>query len=125
QVIDAISVRQRLNAWMRCKSIRAVLNLAIVVLTVFAFSDCMVAQVALQKRLERAASLIASKNLVEADQELSAILKTAPSEPTALNLLGALRAQQSRLQEAEILLWLMFLKLSASKGSEVVANVRD
>jgi tetratricopeptide (TPR) repeat protein len=103
QVIEAITVRQRLNVWMRCQSSRAVLNLATVVLTVFAFGDCVVAQVDLPKRLERAASLIASKNLVEADQELSAILKTVPREPTALNLLGALRAQQGRLKEAEIL----------------------
>jgi len=81
-----------------------VLNLATVVLIVFAISDCTMAQVdPLPQRLERVASLIASKNLVEADQELSAILKTAPSEPTALNLLGAVRAQQGRLKEAEIL----------------------
>ena len=54
-------------------------------------------------RLEHAASLIADKHIAEAEKELSAILKATPNEPTALNLLGTVRAQQGRFNEAEIL----------------------
>ena len=54
-------------------------------------------------RLEHAASLISDHHIDEAEKELSAILKAAPNEPTALNLLGTVRAQQGRFKEAEIL----------------------
>lgn len=53
--------------------------------------------------LERAASLIAGERLAEAEQELNQILKVAPEEATALNLLGAIRAKQGKLDEAEAL----------------------
>lgn len=53
------------------------------------------------KQLERAAALIAGDQLAEAEGQLNQILKTAPEEAAALNLLGAIRAKQGRLDEAE------------------------
>lgn len=55
------------------------------------------------QQLERAASLIAGGRLAEAEQQLNQILGAAPEEAAALNLLGAVRAQQGRLDEAESL----------------------
>ena len=55
------------------------------------------------EQLERAASLIAGERLAEAEQLLTQVLKVAPQEATALNLLGALRAKQGKLDEAESL----------------------
>ena len=58
----------------------------------------------LQQRLESAAALIRDQRLAEAEQQLKAILKTAPNEAAALNLMGTIRAQQGRLNEAEAFL---------------------
>jgi protein O-GlcNAc transferase len=55
------------------------------------------------EQLERAAGLIAANQLLEAEQQLNQVLKLAPNEATALNLLGAVRAKQGKLDEAEIL----------------------
>lgn len=55
------------------------------------------------ERLERAATLIGSNQLAEAEQLLNQVLKVAPDEATALNLMGAIRAKQGRLDEAETL----------------------
>ena len=55
------------------------------------------------KRLQQAAALIASNQIEPAEQELLNILKEAPEQPAALNLLGTVRAQQRRLAEAETL----------------------
>jgi Flp pilus assembly protein TadD len=55
------------------------------------------------KPLEQAASLIRANRINEAEQQLINILKAAPNEPQALNLLGTVRASQSRLTEAETL----------------------
>src|SRR5689334_1469748 len=52
-------------------------------------------------RLERVASLISSDRLADAEQELNSILKARPNDALALNLLGTVRAQQGRLDEAE------------------------
>lgn len=57
-----------------------------------------------QARLEKAATLIRDKQIVEAEQQITSILKTAPNDAAALNLLGTVRAQQGRLNEAELLL---------------------
>src|SRR5438876_789220 len=57
----------------------------------------------LDGRLERAAALILENQLKDAEVQLSTILKTMPNEPRGLNLLGAIRAQQGRLNEAEVL----------------------
>ncbi|MCA1616265.1 MAG: tetratricopeptide repeat protein, partial [Acidobacteria bacterium] len=54
-------------------------------------------------QLERAASLIGANRLAEAERQLNGVLKVAPDEAVALNLLGAIRAQQGRLDEAETL----------------------
>lgn len=53
------------------------------------------------EQLERAAALIGSDRLGEAEALLNQVLKVAPNEATALNLLGAIRAKQGRLDEAE------------------------
>jgi tetratricopeptide (TPR) repeat protein len=58
----------------------------------------------IQERLENAANLIRDNRIVEAEQQLNIILKMAPNDATALNLLGTVRAQQGRLNEAETLL---------------------
>ena len=58
----------------------------------------------LQARLENAATLIRDHRIAEAEQQLNSILRTAPNEAAALNLLGTIRAQQGRLNEAETLL---------------------
>ena len=57
-----------------------------------------------QERLENAAALIRDNRIVEAEQQLKTVLKVAPNEVAALNLLGTLRAQQGKLNEAEVLL---------------------
>ena len=78
--------------------------IVVALLTIFVGSSVAVAQVDnLVPRLERAASLIAEKHIDEAEKELSSVLKLAPNEPTALNLLGTVRAQQGRFNEAELL----------------------
>jgi Flp pilus assembly protein TadD len=58
----------------------------------------------IQQRLENAANLIRDNRIIEAEQQLNSVLKTAPNEPLALNLLGTIRAQQGRLDDAETLL---------------------
>ena len=58
----------------------------------------------IQERLENAATLIRDNRIVEAEQQLNIILKMAPNDVTALNLLGTVRAQQGRLNEAETLM---------------------
>lgn len=55
------------------------------------------------ERLEQTAALINSDRLQEAEQQLNAILKLAPNEAVALNLLGTVRAKQGRLDDAEVL----------------------
>jgi Flp pilus assembly protein TadD len=55
------------------------------------------------QRLERAASLISSNQLAEAEQQLNQVMRVAPNDATALNLLGAIRAKQGNLDEAETL----------------------
>jgi len=55
------------------------------------------------EQLKRAASLVGGNRLDEAERQLNQILRESPEEATALNLLGALRAKQGRLDEAEAL----------------------
>ncbi|HSE33650.1 MAG TPA: tetratricopeptide repeat protein [Pyrinomonadaceae bacterium] len=52
-------------------------------------------------RLETAATLIRDDKLVEAERQLTIILKSNANQPDALNLLGAVRAKQRRLDDAE------------------------
>ena len=53
--------------------------------------------------LERVAGLIRENKIGEAEQQLTPILKAAPDAAMALNLMGTIRAQQGRLDEAEML----------------------
>jgi tetratricopeptide (TPR) repeat protein len=53
------------------------------------------------ERLERAAERIRQGQLTGAEAELNAVLRQAPREANALNLLGVIRAQQRRTGEAE------------------------
>ncbi|HKP12360.1 MAG TPA: tetratricopeptide repeat protein, partial [Blastocatellia bacterium] len=52
-------------------------------------------------RLEQAAALIRQNRLADAEQQLNYILKLAPNEARALNLLGTIRGSQRRFDEAE------------------------
>lgn len=70
-------------------------------------------------RLERAAALIRENRLAEAERQLSAILSAAPNEATALNLLGTIRAEQGKLDEAEAL----FLRAVRSDSKFVGAHM--
>lgn len=69
-------------------------------------------------RLERAASLIGGGQLEEAERQLNLVLKAAPGDAAALNLLGAIRAQQGRLDEAESLF------TRAARGDEGLTGAR-
>src|SRR5215472_1562136 len=53
--------------------------------------------------LQAAATSISADRLTEAEQQLNRVLKTAPNEPRAFNLLGTIRAKQGRLNDAEAL----------------------
>jgi tetratricopeptide (TPR) repeat protein len=55
------------------------------------------------QQLERVAALISEKRTNEAEKELSAILMVKPNDALALNLLGTIRAEQGRLDDAEAL----------------------
>ena len=55
------------------------------------------------QRLERAAALVREGRVDEAERQLAAVLKAEPKEAGALSLLGTIRAQQGRLDEAETL----------------------
>ena len=52
---------------------------------------------------EQIAVLIRDNKLPEAEKELTSILKISPDLPVALNFMGTIRAQQGRLNEAELL----------------------
>lgn len=54
-------------------------------------------------RVEMAAGLLREGKVEEAERQLTAVLKAAPNEAGALNLLGTIRAQQGKLDEAESL----------------------
>jgi tetratricopeptide (TPR) repeat protein len=57
----------------------------------------------IDRRLERSAALIAENRTEEAEQELRAVLRVAPNQAQALNLLGTIRGRQNKLDEAEAL----------------------
>src|SRR5262245_39997392 len=52
---------------------------------------------------EQVATLIQNNQLVEAERELTRVLRVTPDLPVALNLMGSVRAKQGRLVEAESL----------------------
>jgi predicted Zn-dependent protease len=55
------------------------------------------------QQVERVAALISSNRIGEAEKQLDSLLKSSPNDAIALNLLGTVRAQQGRLDEAEAL----------------------
>jgi tetratricopeptide (TPR) repeat protein len=55
----------------------------------------------LDARLEQAVQAIRQNRVAEAEQQLNSILKTAPNEARAFNLLGTIRGGQRRFDEAE------------------------
>src|SRR5215813_1548091 len=55
------------------------------------------------KRLETVAELIRSQRLLEAEKQLNTVLSATPNDPLAINMLGTVRAQQGKLNEAESL----------------------
>ncbi|MGI9069358.1 MAG: tetratricopeptide repeat protein [Pyrinomonadaceae bacterium] len=77
---------------------------ALLVLIIMVGTSTAVAQPdKLLKQLEHAAALIADNRTTDAEKEISSILRVAPNEPAALNLLGTIRAKQGRLRDAETL----------------------
>src|SRR5262245_677048 len=85
-------------------TLRAIAGPFILILTlIIAVLPQALAQNGPQPSLERAAGLIRDNRLQEADLELDQILRTRPNDADALNLRGAIRAQQGRLNEAETL----------------------
>lgn len=80
-------------------------SLTVGLLTLFLTASFVQAQTNnIQARLENAATLIRENRIAEAEQQLNSILSAAPNEAAALNLLGAIRAQQGKLNEAETLM---------------------
>jgi tetratricopeptide (TPR) repeat protein len=71
------------------------------------------------RRMEHAAALIRDNHLPEAEQELKEVLRLAPNDASALNLLGAIRAQQKKLDEAEAL----FLRAIRTDGQFAGAHM--
>jgi Flp pilus assembly protein TadD len=70
-------------------------------------------------RLESVATLIRDDRLAEAERELGTILRSNANQPDALNLLGAVRAKQRRLDEAEKL----FAKAISANAALVSARM--
>ena len=54
-------------------------------------------------KVEQAAALLKNNRIEEAERELNQLLKAKPNDAAALNLLGTIRAQQGKLDEAEAL----------------------
>ena len=71
------------------------------------------------RRLADAVKAINESQLAPAEELLNAILKTAPNDPDALNLLGVVRAKQSRATEAERL----FRRALARSPSHLSAHI--
>ena len=55
------------------------------------------------KKLQQAAEFIVDNRLDEAEKNLQSLLRTAPNNAAALDLLGTIRAKQGRLDDAETL----------------------
>jgi tetratricopeptide (TPR) repeat protein len=81
--------------------LRKMPSLTVGLLTLFLTAPIVQAQTNTQARLENAATLIRDHRLTEAEQQLNSILRAEPNEAAALNLLGTIRAQQGKLDEAE------------------------
>ena len=80
-----------------------IVTLALLFATVISSSYAVAQSDRLLEQLEQAAALIADNRTADAEKKLLSILRVAPREPAALNLLGTIRAQQGRTREAEAL----------------------
>ncbi|HEX8088833.1 MAG TPA: tetratricopeptide repeat protein [Blastocatellia bacterium] len=72
-------------------------------LTLLATLNAQAQESDLAKRIESAAAFIRDNRIAEAERQLNYVLKISPNDAAALNLLGAVRAKQGRLDEAETL----------------------
>lgn len=96
--VDRCGPRQAVPVISQASSI-----FALCCLVIAAIAPAAAQENAYTERLERTAALINRDQLPEAEQQLNAILKLAPNEAVALNLLGTVRAKQGRLDDAEAL----------------------
>ena len=94
---------KRLQAVSASYSPGAVLVLAVLFAMLVSGPQSLAQADNLLRQLEHAAALLADNHTTEAEKEITSILKNAPNEPAALNLLGTIRASQGRLPEAEAL----------------------
>lgn len=99
-----------------CKGVTILVGLCAIL---FSGSHASAQVVRLLNQLEHAAALIAENRTADAEKELASILKVAPNEPGALNLLGTIRARQNRLTEAER----MFLRAVRSDDKYVAPHM--
>lgn len=83
------------------KALAKILILFTLALALFPAAAAKAQQLSSYDRLERAAGMIRQGQLTEAESELKTVLRTEPREANALNLLGVIRAQQRRVDEAE------------------------
>ncbi len=90
-----------------------------VVVSAFLLVPSVLGQIDPVKRLEHVAILISDNHTADAERELNDILKVAPNEPAALNLLGTIRAKQGRLRDAE----LFFSRAVRADGQFVAAHM--
>lgn len=98
--ITSDQLKRHCRGWSGYGPIRV---LAILLSVLIASSPASAQVDKLIKQLEHAAALVADSRTADAEKELSSVLRIAPNEPAALNLLGTIRAKQGRLREAESL----------------------
>jgi tetratricopeptide (TPR) repeat protein len=97
-----IETRVRSNEAPLCLLQTRIILAFVVILLASSLAPAQTANI--QQRLANAATLIRDNRIAEAGKQLNYILKVAPNNVAALNLLGTVRAQQGRLTEAETLL---------------------
>lgn len=113
------SVSQLKRLWQGKYGRLRITALALLFAVVVSSSDAIAQSDKLLEQLEEAAALIAGNRTAEAEKKLLSILRVAPGEPAALNLLGTVRAQQGRQREAEAL----FLRAVRGDGKYVSAHM--
>jgi Flp pilus assembly protein TadD len=93
----------RWNSSRSCASVSLCLCVELLLLLLLGPQGVAAQGSGLTGRVEAAAALVREGKVAEAERQLAAVLKGAPNEAGALNLLGTIRAQQGRLDEAEAL----------------------
>jgi tetratricopeptide (TPR) repeat protein len=86
---------------MKPASPLAKIAISALLVTLLAHASAFAQADSLVNRLQEAAALISQDRIADAERKLLAILKVAPNEPAAFNLLGTIRAKQHRYPEAE------------------------